>query len=286
MENKKLGKGLDAIFGDNLSQILEEMQQDENSQRNEIKVLDIRPNPYQPRKNFDESKIRELAQSIQEHGVFTPILVRKGITGYELIAGERRLRACKEINLETIPAIVLELDDEQMMEISVLENIQREDLNAIEEANAYNTLLTNLKYTQDQLAQRLGKSRTHITNMLRILKLPQEVQQMVIDDKLTMGHVRPLITITDEQKIISMADKISKEGLSVREVEQLLRPTVIKPKVEVKPDIFLENVKQIMENKLQTKTEVTKNRLIIHYEDVDDLNRILEILDCLEAEND
>ena len=286
MDNKKLGKGLDAIFGENLSQILEEMQQDETNQRNEIKIIDIRPNPYQPRKNFDDSKIKELAQSIQEHGVFTPILVRKGITGYELIAGERRLRACKEVNLETIPAIVLELNDEEMMEISVLENIQREDLNAIEEASAYNTLLVNLKYTQEQLAKRLGKSRTHITNMLRILRLPQEVQQMVMDEKLTMGHVRPLITLDDEHKMITLADKIIKEGLSVREVEQLLKPTVTKAKPEVKPDIFLENVKQIMENKLQTKTEVTKNKLIIHYEDVDDLNRILEILDCLEAEND
>ena len=286
MENKKLGKGLDAIFGENLSQILEEMQQDETNQRNEIKIIEIRPNPYQPRKNFDDSKIKELAQSIQEHGVFTPILVRKGITGYELIAGERRLRACKEVNLETIPAIVLELNDEEMMEISVLENIQREDLNAIEEASAYNTLLVNLKYTQEQLAQRLGKSRTHITNMLRILRLPQEIQQMVMDEKLTMGHVRPLITLDDEHKMITLADKIIKDGLSVREVEQLLKPTVTKAKPEVKPDIFLENVKQIMENKLQTKTEVTKNKLIIHYEDVDDLNRILEILDCLEAEND
>ena len=286
MENKKLGKGLDAIFGENLSQILEEMQQDETNQRNEIKIIEIRPNPYQPRKNFDDSKIKELAQSIQEHGVFTPILVRKGIIGYELIAGERRLRACKEVNLETIPAIVLELNDEEMMEISVLENIQREDLNAIEEASAYNTLLVNLKYTQEQLAKRLGKSRTHITNMLRILRLPQEVQQMVMDEKLTMGHVRPLITLDDEHKMITLADKIIKEGLSVREVEQLLKPTVTKAKPEVKPDIFLENVKQIMENKLQTKTEVTKNKLIIHYEDVDDLNRILEVLDCLEAEND
>ena len=286
MENKKLGKGLDAIFGENLSQILEEMQQDETNQRNEIKIIEIRPNPYQPRKNFDDSKIKELAQSIQEHGVFTPILVRKGISGYELIAGERRLRACKEVNLETIPAIVLELNDEEMMEISVLENIQREDLNAIEEASAYNTLLVNLKYTQEQLAQRLGKSRTHITNMLRILRLPQEIQQMVMDEKLTMGHVRPLITLDDEHKMITLADKIIKDGLSVREVEQLLKPTVTKAKPEVKPDIFLENVKQIMENKLQTKTEVTKNKLIIHYEDVDDLNRILEVLDCLEAEND
>ena len=286
MENKKLGKGLDAIFGENLSQILEEMQQDETNQRNEIKIIEIRPNPYQPRKNFDDSKIKELALSIQEHGVFTPILVRKGISGYELIAGERRLRACKEVNLETIPAIVLELNDEEMMEISVLENIQREDLNAIEEASAYNTLLVNLKYTQEQLAQRLGKSRTHITNMLRILRLPQEVQQMVMDEKLTMGHVRPLITLDDEHKMITLADKIIKDGLSVREVEQLLKPTVTKAKPEVKPDIFLENVKQIMENKLQTKTEVTKNKLIIHYEDVDDLNRILEVLDCLEAEND
>lgn len=286
MENKRLGKGLDAIFGENLSEILEEMQQDENSLRNEIKVLDIRPNPYQPRKNFDREKLTELAQSIKEHGVFTPILVRQGITGYELIAGERRLRACKEAGLETIPAITLELSDEKMMEISVLENIQREDLNAIEEATAYNTLLVNLAYTQDQLAQRLGKSRTHITNMLRILRLPQEIQQMVTEDKLTMGHVRPLITLDDENKMVTLAEKIIKEGLSVREVEQLLKPSESKPKAETKPDIFLDNVKQIIESKLQTKIEVSKNKVIIHYEDVDDLNRILELIDCLEAENE
>lgn len=286
MENKRLGKGLDAIFGENLSEILEEMQQDENSLRNEIKVIDIRPNPYQPRKNFDREKLTELAQSIKEHGVFTPILVRQGITGYELIAGERRLRACKEAGLETIPAIILELSDEKMMEISVLENIQREDLNAIEEATAYNTLLVNLAYTQDQLAQRLGKSRTHITNMLRILRLPQEIQQMVTEDKLTMGHVRPLITLDDENKMVTLAEKIIKEGLSVREVEQLLKPSEAKPKAETKPDIFLDNVKQIIESKLQTKIEVSKNKVIIHYEDVDDLNRILELIDCLEAENE
>ncbi len=286
MENKRLGKGLDAIFGENLSEILEEMQQDENSLRNEIKVIDIRPNPYQPRKNFDREKLTELAQSIKEHGVFTPILVRQGITGYELIAGERRLRACKEAGLETIPAIILELSDEKMMEISVLENIQREDLNAIEEATAYNTLLVNLAYTQDQLAQRLGKSRTHITNMLRILRLPQEIQQMVTEDKLTMGHVRPLITLDDENKMVTLAEKIIKEGLSVREVEQLLKPSEAKPKAKTKPDIFLDNVKQIIESKLQTKIEVSKNKVIIHYEDVDDLNRILELIDCLEAENE
>lgn len=285
VENKRLGKGLDAIFGENLSEILEEMQQDENSLRNEIKVLDIRPNPYQPRKNFDREKLTELAQSIKEHGVFTPILVRQGITGYELIAGERRLRACKEAGLETIPAIILELSDEKMMEISVLENIQREDLNAIEEATAYNTLLVNLAYTQDQLAQRLGKSRTHITNMLRILRLPQEIQQMVMDEKLTMGHVRPLVTIEDKHQIVELAEKIIKNNLSVREVEQLLKPSESKPKAETKPDIFLDNVKHIIENKLQTKIEVSKNKVVIHYEDVDDLNRILELIDCLETEN-
>ncbi|MPN39574.1 Stage 0 sporulation protein J [bioreactor metagenome] len=172
-----------------------------------------------------------------------------------------------------------------MMEISVLENIQREDLNVIEEANAYNTLLVNLNYTQEQLADRLGKSRTHITNLLRILRLPPEVQQLVIDNKLTMGHVRPLITMKDEHAIIDLANRIIKDELSVREVEKLLQPATAKVKSEPKPDIFLDNVRHIMEDKLQTKVEITKTRLTIEYSGVDDLNRILEILDCLEADN-
>ena len=178
--------------------MIEEIQQGDESRQSEIKLSEIRPNPYQPRKIFDDEKIGELAQSIKEHGVFTPVLLRKSVKGYELIAGERRVRASKKAGLKTIPAIVMEFTEEQMMEISLLENIQREDLNAIEEAQAYQRLIERLDYTQEKLAQRVGKSREHITNTLRLLKLPKSVQQLVTENKLSMGHVRPLVTIEDE----------------------------------------------------------------------------------------
>ena len=190
-DEARLGKGLGAIFGDDLSNVIEEIQQGDESRQSEIKLSEIRPNPYQPRKIFDDEKIGELAQSIKEHGVFTPVLLRKSVKGYELIAGERRVRASKKAGLKTIPAIVMEFTEEQMMEISLLENIQREDLNAIEEAQAYQRLIERLDYTQEKLAQRVGKSREHITNTLRLLKLPKSVQHLVTENKLSMGHVRP-----------------------------------------------------------------------------------------------
>ena len=155
-DEARLGKGLGAIFGEDLSNVIEEIQQGDESRQSEIKLSEIRPNPYQPRKIFDDEKIGELAQSIKEHGVFTPVLLRKSVKGYELIAGERRVRASKKAGLKTIPAIVMEFTEEQMMEISLLENIQREDLNAIEEAQAYQRLIERLDYTQEKLAQRVG----------------------------------------------------------------------------------------------------------------------------------
>lgn len=284
--SRRLGKGLDAIFGENLESVLEEIQSGNSDHaQTEIELSEIRPNPYQPRKIFDESKIQELAQSIKEHGVFTPVLVRKSVQGYELIAGERRVRASKVAEKTTIPAIVLEFTEEQMMEISLLENIQREDLNAIEEANAYQRLVERLGYTQEQLAQRVGKSREYIANNLRLLKLPRSIQQLVSDNQLSMGHVRPLITLDDEGLAYDIAMKVIDEGLSVRAVEKLVKESKKKETKEKKAKVKNHNlvyVEEIMQNKLQTKVKVDTHSISISYADTKDLNRILEILGCIE----
>ena len=286
-DETRLGKGLGAIFGEDLSNVIEEIQQGDDSRQSEIKLSEIRSNPYQPRKIFDDGKIEELAQSIREHGVFTPILVRRSVKGYELIAGERRVRASKKAGLKTIPAIVMEFTEEQMMEISLLENIQREDLNAIEEAQAYQRLIDRLGYTQEKLAQRVGKSREHITNTMRLLRLPKSVQQLVIDNKLSMGHVRPLVTIEDEGEAYDLAMQIAEEGLSVREVEKRVKERHDKPKakpVRKKEDPNLLYVEEIMQNRLQTRVKVDKKQIVIQYSGTEDLNRILELIHCLEEE--
>ena len=287
-DENRLGKGLGAIFGEDLSDVIEEIQQGEEHRASEIDLSEIRPNPYQPRKVFDEAKIGELAQSIKEHGVFTPVLLRKSLTGYELSAGERRVRASRQAGLNSIPAIVMEFTEEQMMEISLLENIQREDLNAIEEAQAYQRLIERLDYTQEKLAQRVGKSREHIANTMRLLRLPQSVQQLVVENKLSMGHVRPLVTIEDEGEAYDLAMKIAEEGLSVREVERLVKERNEKPAPKPekkKEDPNLIYVEEIMQNKLQTKVKVDKKQIVIHYTGTKDLNRILELLNCIEESN-
>ena len=287
MANARLGKGLDKIFGENLSEVIEDIQHmkvDGFKQTNSIAVKEIRPNPYQPRKVFDQSKIDELAESIKIHGVFQPILVRKAINGYELVAGERRLRATKKAKLKEIPAIVIDFNDEQMMEISLLENIQRENLSIIEEAQAFSKLIDKLNYTQEELANRIGKSRTHVTNTLRLLKLPVSVQLLVQEDKLQMGHVRPLLTLENDDQIYDIALMIVDQNMSAREVEQYIKNLdrkTNKPSVK-KVDANLNYVKELMQNKLNTKVEVTNKKITIDYTDTDDLNRILDLLNCIE----
>lgn len=287
----KLGRGLSSIFGEDLTNVIEDIQQgkvDPGTKTNELKLSEIRANPYQPRKIFEEEPLNDLAKSIKEHGVFTPILVRKSVQGYEIIAGERRWRASKIAGVNTIPAIVMEFTDTQMMEISVLENVQREDLNPIEEAAAYLHLAERLNYTQEVLAQRVGKSRVYVANIMRLLKLPQPVQKLLTDKKLSMGHVRPLVTVENEEDAIELANKIVNEGLSVREVEKLVKDFesgATKPvkKIDVKrKDPNLVYVENLMELKLQTMVVVEKGQISIKYTSVDDLNRILELLGCIE----
>lgn len=195
-KKKKLGKGLDAIFGGDITSLIDDIENNTpESSQEKILLEDIRPNPYQPRKVFNEESLNELASSIKEHGIFQPVILKKSIQGYEIVAGERRCRAAKMVGLEEVPAIIVDFTDQQMMEIALLENIQREDLNAIEEAQAYQTMMEKLQLNQSQLAKRIGKSRTYITNTLRLLNLPEKIQGYVLSGKLTMGHARALITL-------------------------------------------------------------------------------------------
>lgn len=289
MSEKKLGRGLGAIFGEGIEEALEEIQQNAQSEstgkKADILLSDIHSNPYQPRKVFDEDKIKELAISIKQVGVFTPILVREAIKGYELVAGERRVLASRKVGLETIPAIIVDFDDDMMMEIGLLENIQREDLNVIEEANAYSEMIKHFGYTQVQLAERVGKTREHIANITRLLRLPSKVQNMVRDNQLSMGHVRPLITLDSEDEIIYYANEIIDKNLSVRAVEKLMREDredSSKEEVIKKVDPQLKSVERSIENKLSTKVTLSDKKLTISFTDTSDLNRILEILDLIE----
>ncbi len=285
---KRLGKGLSAIFGDDAQNILEEIQQGESHQLvSDKKTIDINKivvNPYQPRRTFDEDKLNELKDSILQHGVLTPILVRQAIHGYELIAGERRLRASKMAGLEEIPAIIVDFTDEQMMEVSLIENIQREDLNVIEEAQAYNNLIERFGYTQENVAKRMNKSRSHITNLLRLLSLPQEVIVMVEENELSMGHVRPLVTLKDEQEIIRLAKKANRDNLSVRQVEQLVKEPKVKPDIHIKvqPKSEYRYPIELLEKKFQTKATIANKKITIEFSDTEDLNRILELMGVLE----
>ena len=291
-KQKGLGRGLDSIFGSNVEQFLDDIQSSAKEvpgrREVEIAIEEIRPNPYQPRKEFDQTALNELADSIRTHGIFTPLLVRKSVSGYDLITGERRLRAAKIAGLKVVPAISVEFTEEQMMEIAILENVQREDLNAIEEAAAYDSLVKKLGYTQEKLAERVGKSREYCANIMRLLKLPSEIQKLVVDKKLAMGHVRPLLGLKDEMEMLDAAEKIMKEKMSVREVEAYVRDInseEVKPnktKPEKKRDPIIHDLEHQISVKLGTKVTIQNKKLTIRYTDTEDLNRILEILNCLD----
>lgn len=252
----------------------------------ELKLSELRPNPYQPRKVFDAEKLQELANSIKEHGVFQPIIVKKSIKGYEIIAGERRYKASQLAGKETIPAIVRDFTDENMMEIALLENLQRENLNSIEEATAYQKLLASLKVTQEELANKLGKSRSHITNMLGLLELPEEVKNLIAEEKITMSHARVLSKMKDKDEIINLANKIVDENLNVRVIEQASQnPTVEKKhklKTKVKKESEYKYIEESISEKLGTKVKINNKKILISFTNNNDLNRILEILDVNE----
>jgi len=276
---KGLGKGINALFS-NL-----ETHNDDVIQ--EISVKELRPNPYQPRQTFRQDTINELKESILQHGILQPLIVRKSIKGYEIVVGERRYRAAKEAKLKTVPVVVRELTDHQMMEFALLENLQREDLTPIEEAMAYQSLIEHLQLTQEELAKRLGKSRPHIANHIRLLTLPKEIQQLMTDGTLSMGHGRALLGLKKREKMKSVVDKVVKEKLNVRQLEQLIndinknvsRET---PKPKQEKSVFLKQSESLLREKLGTPVVINqskkKGKIEIEFFSNEDLERILDLL--------
>lgn len=290
METKKraLGRGLEELFNnENLDLNSFERQVYESASNEEIVEIplkELRPNPYQPRKVFNDEALNELALSIKEHGVFQPIIVKKSIKGYEIIAGERRYRASLLAGKENIPAIVRDFSDEQMMEVALLENLQREDLTSIEEAYAYKNMLEKLNLTQEELATKVGKSRSHITNILGLIRLPKQVQNMIANQNISMGHARILSKIENEEKIIELANRIVDEKLSVRDIENIVNGSNIEKKVKIERKQKEVNndykyVEDILREKLDTKVKIKDKKIEISFTSVADLNRILEIID-------
>ena len=295
METKKkaLGRGLEQLFNsenldldiNNIQKLESKLYESSNKEDIvEVNLDELRANPYQPRKVFNDEALQELAASIKEHGVFQPIIVKKSIKGYEIIAGERRVRASKLAGLTKIPAIVRNLTDELMMEIALLENLQRENLNCIEEALAYKSMITTLGLTQESLATKVGKSRSHITNMLGLLRLPQSVQDMVSSGNLSMGHARVLSKIEDNDKIVELANKIVNEKLAVRDIEQISESDDIEKKVKItiQKNPSNENykyVENLLREKYDSKVKIKDKKIEIGFTSSADLNRILEIMD-------
>lgn len=287
-KRRALGRGLEELFYNepiDYSKVEERILTETPSEEIKMVKLDeLRSNPYQPRKVFDEEALKELALSIKEHGVFQPIIIKKSIKGYEIIAGERRVKASKMAGLEEIPAIIRDFSDNEMMEIALLENLQRENLNAIEESTAYKKLLETLGLTQEELAKRLGKSRSHITNMLGLLTLPDEVQQALSNKELSMGHARIISKLENKEQQISLTKKVIEEGLSVRQLEEMtssnerfVRAHEIKKKANPQNPEYQYLQEELCE-RLGTKVKVKNNKIEISFVNGNDLNRLLEIM--------
>ena len=287
-KRRALGRGLEELFYNepiDYSKVEERILTETPSEEIKMVKLDeLRSNPYQPRKVFDEEALKELALSIKEHGVFQPIIIKKSIKGYEIIAGERRVKASKMAGLEEIPAIIRDFSDNEMMEIALLENLQRENLNAIEESTAYKKLLETLGLTQEELAKRLGKSRSHITNMLGLLTLPDEVQQALNNKELSMGHARIISKLENKEQQIALTKKVIEEGLSVRQLEEMtssnerfVRAHEIKKKAQPQNPEYQYLQEELCE-RLGTKVKVKNNKIEISFVNGNDLNRLLEIM--------
>lgn len=279
-EKRALGKGLSALIPQRDVVFVDSEKHEKVAN---ISTSQIKTNKYQPRVEFDETKLNDLIKSIKEKGVIQPVLVRKIHDGYELIAGERRLRAAKRLGLENIPAIVRTVSDLDMLEISLIENIQREELNPIEEANAFERFLTEFNFTQEKIAQVLGKDRSTIANTIRLLSLPKKVQEFISKNMITAGHAKALLSLPSESEQYRVSNLVIKKGLSVRETEKLVaRRTSTGKRREVKTDTAIEDIASQLQHVLGTRVKIFhgKKRGAIHieYYSTEDLNRILDLI--------
>jgi ParB family transcriptional regulator, chromosome partitioning protein len=279
MNRKALGKGIEAL--------IPSFEKDTSEDRNttgpmEILIDEIVPNRLQPRKYFNDAQLEELERSISEHGVIQPVVVQKGQNGYELIVGERRWRASKKVGLKKIPAIVREATDTESLEIALIENLNRQDLNPIEEADGYARLADDFKLTQEKISQRMGKSRESISNVMRLLKLPRPVKEDMIGGLLSMGHGRALLGLKNEKDIEALRKKIVSQSLNVRDTENLVKQTYLNTENPIrkntKKDIFVRKLEMELERKLGTKVEIAPSKkggkVIVKYYSDDDLERI------------
>lgn len=290
-KNRGLGRGLDALFADRAP--IENPAKDEKPEEDGLKkghsvvyinINDIKPNENQPRKIFDEDKISELAASIVEHGIIQPLVVRKTGSGYEIVAGERRWRASRKAELKEVPCIIREFSDEENMLIAIIENMQREDLNPIEEAEGLNQMIKTYGLTQEEVSKSVSKSRPYITNALRLLKLPENIQTMVTEGKLTTGHARAIIPVSDSKVQLDICNRIIQEGLSVRKTEELVskigqpkkRPA---KKAKNANTVHVENeLKNLYGTKVNIKEKGKKGTIELEYYNTDELNRLIELL--------
>ena len=284
---RALGKGLEELFGTEVLDIetLEEQIVNETPLEEivEININELRSNPYQPRKVFDEESLNELASSIKEHGVFQPIIVKKSIVGYEIVAGERRVKASKLAEKTTIPAIIRNFNDDEMMEIALLENLQREDLNPIEEALAYQSLMEAKHLSHEQLAGRIGKSRSYVTNVVGLLNLPDSVKDLVIARKIPMTQARTLSKMKDIAKIEELADRVVNEGLSSTELEEISQGKEVEKRNkmerrETEESKTYKYIQDLLCDRLGTKVRVRGTKIEISFQDLTDFNRIMDIL--------
>ena len=271
--SKQLGKGLSELFQDN--DYLKNVSSDETVK--DIPIHKIIPNPYQPRKHFDEEKLKELAKSIETNGVISPIILTFDGFKYVIVAGERRYRACLMNNLKTIPAIIREYSEKAVMEIALLENIQREDLTAVEIAYSYKQIIDNLGLSHDEFARRIGKSRTQVTNMLGILSLPQEVLDMINEGFISFGHARVLSKLKNRSRVIELANKIVKDKISVRQLEQIAKAETKKNQIKKRPEKNYSKFQDKLNNS-EFNSRILNKKVVVRFDTEEELDAIIKRL--------
>jgi len=283
----RLGRGLEALFQENDIESVESIDKiQEGEVVSELNISELRPNPYQPRKYFDNEKLEELSISIKAHGVLQPIIVKKDIKGYIIIAGERRFKASQMAAVDKIPAIVREYSDDLMMQHALIENLQREDLNSIEEAKSYKLIMQKMSLTQEQFSEKIGKSRTYVANMLRLLNLPEFVTDAVETKEISTGHAKILAGIKDEELILKLSLLIKEKQISVRELEELIKQDkiVVPPKKKIikEENHYIKSLETNLKSHFGTKVNIKdkngKGQIVINYLSTDDLNRVLDLL--------